>query len=524
MRLCAIAALLLTCLVIPAFAQDANWQKLGSLTLQPYLQQDSLDVGDANGTITSVRIIVRKGKVKVTRLVVVQADGTTAYDDRSRSLGNGQEAVVALTGASASKSSTINIRYSINDRQPAMVDVYGIVLKGQTGPKRTSRGHGYRPYAKDRSEPTPVPPPAAGDCVKQNACTPVNIYFGTSRAPLGADGKPARTLDPKLVTFGADRSATMTLGRATVTVPRAFRRPGEIPLPSWWDLLQFRNPYKVDPTRHFTVQTDATKLYASPADYVAAMRASMAEPGNSKDHVFIFVHGYNVTFENALFRAAQISYDLGENDQPFGTALLFSWASSGATEDYAYDLESASQGGARHLKAFIKLVTDDLKPKHLHLIAHSMGNAALLAALEEAARESTGPAKIDTVILAAPDVDAVEFQRIVGTILPLGKTYTLYASANDRAILASKRIRRNTPRAGDVPASGPVIVDGLDSLDVSALSTDVLSLNHSDYADKKELLNDMWRLMREGVRPPDRRNPSFRVEGTAPSVFWKFLQ
>ena len=89
-------------------------------------------------------------------------------------------------------------------------------------------------------------------------------------------------------------------------------------MPSWWDVLQFRNPYNVDPTRHFTVQGDSTKFYASAADYVAAVRKSMAEPGNSKDHVFIFVHGYNVTFDNALFRAAQISYDLARGGKVNG--------------------------------------------------------------------------------------------------------------------------------------------------------------------------------------------------------------
>lgn len=519
MRRCLLIVLCLYALSLPALAQDTEWKKIGTLVLQPFLQHESLDVSEANGDVTSLRFVVLKGKVKITRVSLAQAEGAPKYDDRSYGLKEGQEAVLTFAAASGFPSRTVNIRYTIAGREPATVDVFAVVVRARKQVKRAQRGyrhHSRRPQAPSASA-------SADDCVKQNTCTPVNVYFGTTRAPLGSDGRPTDVLDPTQVSFGPDRGGKLILGRATVTVPRAFRQPGEIPLPSWWDLLQFRNPYNVDPTRHFTVQGDSTKFYGSAADYVAAVRRSMAEPGNSKDHVFIFVHGYNVTFDNALFRAAQISYDLGENDQPFGTALLFSWASSGATRDYAYDLDSANQG-ARHLKAFVKLVTDDLKPKHVHLIAHSMGNAPLLAALEDLARDNSGPAKIENVILAAPDVDAVEFQRLVEASLPISRNFTLYASANDRALQASQELRRRTPRAGDVPASGPVIVTGLDSLDVSNLSTDVLSLNHSGYADKKELLNDMWRLMREGVRPPDRRNPSFRVEGTAPTVFWKFLQ
>jgi esterase/lipase superfamily enzyme len=528
---------LLMGLAWPASAQDEAWRKVATVTLQPNLQQEAVDVSTAGGTITALRVEVQAGNVQIKRVSLVGSDGTTAFDGRSLRLREGQQERLLLTGTTTGQSRTVNIRYKSLDRKPAVLDVYAVVVPnaGAARPARRSasgRYHHHHPRRHSHGggsgqagtpEPTQQAPPPPSDCVQQITCTPVNVYFGTSRAPLGPDGQPTQSRDPKLVSFAAERATTTTLGRATVTVPRAFRQKGEIPQPSWWDILQFRNPTRIDPTRHFTWQKDATKFYASPRDYVTALREAMAEPGNSKDHVFIFVHGYNTSFENALFRAAQISYDLGENDQPFGTAMLFSWASSGATEHYAYDLDSADQG-ARHLEAFVKLVTDDLKPKHIHLIAHSMGNAVLLKALEDLARNTQGPAKIESVILAAPDVDAGEFQRIVAAVLPLSRSYTLYASAKDRAILASKKIRRNTPRAGDVLGTSPIIVAGLDSLDVSAISTDVLSLNHSDYADKKELLNDMSELMRRGTRPPDRRNASFHVEGRAPSLFWRFFQ
>ena len=49
--------------------------------------------------------------------------------------------------------------------------------------------------------------------------------------------------------------------------------------------------------------------------------------------VFVFVHGFNVSFENALRRTAQIAYDLNFDGAPF----LFSWPSGdGMLELFSY--------------------------------------------------------------------------------------------------------------------------------------------------------------------------------------------
>ena len=48
---------------------------------------------------------------------------------------------------------------------------------------------------------------------------------------------------------------------------------------------------------------------------------------------------------------------------------------------------------------------------------------------------------------------------------------TLYAASNDRALIVSRNFWRN-PRAGDVPATGPLIVPGIETIDVTAASTE----------------------------------------------------
>src|SRR5262249_3129873 len=145
------------------------------------------------------------------------------------------------------------------------------------------------------------------------------------------------------------------------------------------------------------------------------------------------------------------------------------WPSGGAFADYVYDADS-SRLAIDYLRSFIKLVAERTGAEHVHIIAHSMGNFALLHALEQMADNPAYKSKIEQVILAAPDIDAKEFRDIAEKIGRVAKGFTLYASANDVAMIASRRAHKDSPRAGDVPVSGPIIVGDIDSIDVSKVS------------------------------------------------------
>jgi esterase/lipase superfamily enzyme len=361
-----------------------------------------------------------------------------------------------------------------------------------------------------------VAPASVGalDCIANASCTPVPIYFGTDRSAQKGLNR---------LYFTAARNEQLTLGKAVVTVPRAHRSQGEVNRPSWWDLLRFRNPFREDPTVHFTIPDGGITVFPSPEAFIAEAKAHMQTAGNFKDHVFVFVHGYNVEFDDALFRAAQIAFDLGDGDTPFGTAFVYSWPSVGATLDYPYDFDSARLA-TDHLEEFLALVLEQTDAEHVHLIAHSMGNWPLVNVLQGMAAAAPGTPKINQVILAAPDIDAGEFQNIAASIGKVAEGVTLYASANDRAMRASREVHNDAWRAGDLKDGVPVIVAGIDSVDVSAINTDFLSLNHSTYADTKELLNDIWRLMRTGERPPHLRNNAVRRMPTNGGDYWRYIE
>jgi esterase/lipase superfamily enzyme len=126
------------------------------------------------------------------------------------------------------------------------------------------------------------------------------------------------------------------------------------------------------------------------------------------------------------------------------------------------------------------------------------------------------------VILAAPDVDRDAFENIAQEITGVSRGVTVLAASNDRALDISRRFWGGVPRAGDVPAGGPVIVQGVDTIDITAVSTLIFALNHSGYAETTPLLSDMQLLIQTGERPPDKRVPILERVKTSKGDYWRY--
>ena len=76
--------------------------------------------------------------------------------------------------------------------------------------------------------------------------------------------------------------------------------------------------------------------------------------------------------------------------------------------------------------------------------------------------------------------------------------------------------------AGDITAEGPTLVAGIDTIDVSSTSTDWLALNHSLFAERTNLIEDIARLLQTGQRPPDSRLPVLIKVPTSRGDYWRF--
>jgi esterase/lipase superfamily enzyme len=151
-----------------------------------------------------------------------------------------------------------------------------------------------------------------------------------------------------------------------------------------------------------------------------------------------------------------------------------------------------------------------------------MGNQLLLPVLRDLRRETPSKVTISQVILAAPDVDRDAFENIASELVGASRGITMLAASNDIALEISRRFWGGVPRAGDIPPEGPLVTDGVDTIDITAISTDVFALNHSGFATKIALLNDLQLLIQTGERPPERRVPILERVKTKKGDYWRY--
>ena len=300
-----------------------------------------------------------------------------------------------------------------------------------------------------------------------------------------------------------------------MTVPKSHQvpnveRPWALHIP-YFDVAIYEEAE--DPKKHFTLQ-EVKRLPQS--DFLALVRERLLASSRFKDHAIIFVHGYNTSFDNALYRTAQIAYDMQFDGAPF----VYSWPSGGAVTSYTYDRESA-EGAEPHLRKFIELVVKETGATTVSIIAHSMGNQALLNVLREMNSPPPG-VLISQLILAAPDVDTDNFANLASKIGGLSHGVTLYASSNDRALIASRNFWGHS-RAGDVPAAGPVVLPSIETIDVTAASTDIFALNHSGYAQNNALLTDIGKLIEISTHPPDVRFEKIKPVSSPKGDYWRYV-
>lgn len=294
----------------------------------------------------------------------------------------------------------------------------------------------------------------------------------------------------------------LTRGICDVTVPDSHRR-GRVERPS---LLRFE--FREDQKQHI-VLTSAVEL--SDAEFTKQLAQTVGQSPQSD--LLVFIHGYNVKFEDAVQRTAQIAVDL-----PFeGVPVCYSWPSQGSLLGYSID-ENNSEWTIPHLKQFLLELVRDSGAKSINVVAHSMGNRVMTAAMQQINQglAAGSPPPFDRIVLAAPDVDADRFRRdLAPALLNVSQQVTLYASSSDQALIASKKVH-GYPRAGEGGAN-LVIVPGIETIDVSGI--DLSLLGHSYYADSQSLLRDLFGVVRARLLAPQRQSLVSRQSGG--SVYWQ---
>ncbi|MCC6275576.1 MAG: alpha/beta hydrolase [Leptospiraceae bacterium] len=213
---------------------------------------------------------------------------------------------------------------------------------------------------------------------------------------------------------------------------------------------------------------------------------------DSSEEVIVFVHGFNVKFEEAIFRAAQIKFDVKFP----GPVIVYTWP-AGAEEGFLNQL--LIQGTYKNnfqnalssiagFKNFLKKI--ESTKKKIHLIVHSMGHQVVLPGLAEISGEFSEPF-LQEVIFNAPDFDTNEFSKIASRISKSSKRVTVYCSPGDNALVASSKVNSGK-RIGSCEK-----ISGVEMINVNPVDSPVLGiggLGHGYYS-SRPILTDLFQVL-----------------------------
>ncbi|MCX7094345.1 MAG: alpha/beta hydrolase [Methylobacter sp.] len=314
----------------------------------------------------------------------------------------------------------------------------------------------------------------------------IKVYYATDRKPKYLD------LDSHNVTFHdytSDRAVkgNISYGSCLVHMP-TNHKVGEFERPA--SFLGFK--LSENPSKHIMLLASTP---SSKSSFFDEINNSIRE--SKGKNAFVFVHGYNVSFEDAALRTAQLHNDLKFD----GVPMFFSWPSKAKYLKYPAD-EQTIEWAQPHLMQFLSDILTQSNADNIYLIAHSMGNRALTRAFIGLINERPVSIKrIKAVILTAPDIDREVFlEQLAPQLVAANTNVTLYASNTDEALRISQEFHE-APRVG-LAGDNLVIVPGVDTIDATYANTDFLG--HSYFSNSRSVLEDIFTIIHDHKKPDQR--------------------
>lgn len=318
------------------------------------------------------------------------------------------------------------------------------------------------------------------------------VYHATNREPTGG----------AIETFSKQRASENSYGVARVDLPR--RQRGMSP-----DAIE-AGRVSASPSssqRRLIARLPESEIIGR-EEFVSGLSRQITA-SRQKD-LLLFVHGFNVGFDEAVVRTAQIALDLPFN----GAIVCYSWPSQQGLNTYQKD-EQLNQESVPAFAEFLTTLRDELpEGTRIHLVVHSMGNRLVLRGLQSTEKTYSG-VWLENLVLCAPDVGIRDFQDWIPAAARQSERTTLYVSRGDVALVASENLHLES-RIGSGTALD--VVDGLETIDCSDIEFSFLG--HSYYGSNLDVLGDLFELIK--LDRPAHKRAHLRSVAKGTGERWSF--
>ncbi|SHL68765.1 alpha/beta hydrolase [Roseibium suaedae] len=266
--------------------------------------------------------------------------------------------------------------------------------------------------------------------------------------------------------FNGERTQRLDYAEAVISVPPAHKA----------SQIEWPETFPGDPEKEFVTRS---AHYIDGQDaFRARLNQRLGKLPTQNRTTFLFIHGYNTLFAEGLYRFTQFVHDANFP----GVPVFFTWASRGKLTDYVYDLNSALAARSALEKALIDISRSNTR--EIVILAHSMGNQLLMETIRQMTPKDREALfrKIETVVLASPDIDIDVFKEQLRRIGKLREPLIILTSSDDKALRVSEVIAGGKQRVGSYADDKELADLGAIVLNLTELSAPD-SINHSKFAE-----------------------------------------
>jgi esterase/lipase superfamily enzyme len=275
------------------------------------------------------------------------------------------------------------------------------------------------------------------------------------------DRRPAVAADNEKY-YANDRGQLVRLGVARISLYEADVDWAEVREISLLKNRADKYPLRVTGIQEYGILEDTIPSFARREDYgdelldgdeefAAAVNAQLAQ--SKRKHVYIYVHGYKVVFENPMLVATELWHFLGYD----GAMIGYAWPSTPSRWAYIRDTDT-SNGYARHFRKFLEFLAEKTDAEEIHIVAYSNGTRLAARAFEQLALMNDGKPRsaiharhrLGNLVLLGSDLDRQVFgSYLADGALDVARHTSIYVSDKDKALGFARWLTRQE-RLGEV--------------------------------------------------------------------------